>query len=58
MDGTSFVVLVSGFLPTWLMLAKVYYNLGKIEQNVKDLAKIIENGFKEKKNKKVRDKRK
>lgn len=37
--------IVGGFVPTWLMLAKVYRDIGKLEQQVRDLNAKLKNLF-------------
>ena len=39
MDG----ITIAGFCATWASIATVYYKLGRIEQKLCDLAKLINN---------------
>lgn len=36
MDGDILIVM-GGFLTTWLTIAGLYYKMGKVEQHLKDL---------------------
>jgi len=33
-------IFLAGFVPTWLSLASIYYKLGKLETEVKHVAKL------------------
>jgi len=46
MDNLSAVAtILAGFVPTWLMLAKVYEDIGKLKQQVRDLNAKLKNLF-------------
>ncbi|MHC1630751.1 MAG: hypothetical protein ACXQT4_00375 [Methanotrichaceae archaeon] len=47
MDNFSAVAtILAGFVPTWLMLAKVYEDIGRVKQQIKDLDDKLKNMFK------------
>jgi len=44
-DGIMISVILSGFIPTWIAMAKIYYDIGRTRQCIEDLKKIVINGF-------------
>ena len=48
MNNEVLTVIVAGFIPTWCILAKMYKDIGRLEQSIKDMKLIVENGFKKK----------
>ena len=37
------IIYLTGFLPTWLALATLYYRMGRLEQKLKDIKYIMRN---------------
>lgn len=44
-DGITMGIILSGFVPTWIAMAKIYYDIGRTRQCIEDLKKIVINGF-------------